>query len=135
MDYLDAMVEAAKSAKFLSFVKKGDGYHIYDGGVFKEFIAWDKEWHDIGTLERLEKRNKRRSMEAAYNAACEYMAKYGGLAALAETAAIHHKDGDPTNNAPSNLEIAHPEPCALFSEKEETQAERIARVTREMCGG
>ena len=32
------------------------------------------------------------------------------------------------------MSISHP-PCAMFPEEEETQAERIARVTREMCGG
>ena len=40
-----------------------------------------------------------------------------------------------TGDGVALMSIAHPEPCGLFPEKDETQAERIARITREMCGG
>ena len=73
--------------------------------------------------------------------------------------AIHHKDGDVRNNDLTNMmplpyawptlacgmetvgdgvalmSVSHPEPCGLFPEKEESERDRIARVTREMCGG
>ena len=75
--------------------------------------------------------------------------------------AIHHKDGDIQNNDLTNLmplpyaammnyigqisktvgdgialmSVSHPEPCGLFPEEEESERDRIARVTREMCGG
>ena len=32
------------------------------------------------------------------------------------------------------MSVSHP-PCAMFPEKEESERDRIARVTREMCGG
>ena len=141
MDYLDEMIKAHDAVMYAA----GDGWWSKERRREAMLAAYNvvqtahwgnplaklgnpKSWGDMSEAEKM----------AAWEEAFTKRTGSPALAAAEYRKALEVQRGgyrEQVGDGVALMSIAHPEPCAMFPEEEETQAERIARITREMCGG